>query len=83
MVGASEEDESKLRFYASKIIRNLMFKAISGQLDSNPTAAAVSADPDVDADRKSLIDILNFDSPFDYLDDTGEQFEITIDVDRL
>ncbi|GME68232.1 unnamed protein product [Ambrosiozyma monospora] len=28
MVGASEEDESKLRFYASKIIRNLMFKAI-------------------------------------------------------
>lgn len=71
MPGVSDDDESKFRFYTTHIIRSLLYKADSGQLDKD----------DENPDRKSLASLMNIN--FDSLDESGDQFEITIDIDRM
>ncbi|KAG7820742.1 hypothetical protein KL928_000826 [Ogataea angusta] len=57
MAGASDDDESKMRFYASRIIRSIMCQDEAAEVDLN--------------------------AEFDYMDQSGEQFEITIDIQRV
>ncbi|ODV86785.1 hypothetical protein CANARDRAFT_183062, partial [[Candida] arabinofermentans NRRL YB-2248] len=75
MIGASDDDESKLRFYATKIIKSLMYQELNGEPKRNATG-------DISDSRVSLIELLDVDQQFDSLDKSGEQLEITIDVDR-
>ncbi|VEU21894.1 DEKNAAC102865 [Brettanomyces naardenensis] len=69
MPGASDDDEAKFRFYAARIIRSLMYRSMNGELDGPEKV-----------DRKSLVALLNLDAAFDTMDESGEQFEITIDI---
>lgn len=77
--GASDDDEAKFRFYATRVIRGLMHQYTKGLLAETSQKQLVTAEPD----RKSIVALLNVDSnTFGAFGSVGEDFEITIDVDR-
>ncbi|QPG74082.1 hypothetical protein FOA43_001403 [Brettanomyces nanus] len=74
MPGASDDDEAKFRFYTSRIIRSLMYRSLNGELDFPEQK---------EPDRRYLVALLNLDASFDTMDGSGEQFELTIDINRM
>ncbi|KAF6008581.1 hypothetical protein HII13_003905 [Brettanomyces bruxellensis] len=77
--GASDDDEAKFRFYATRVIRGLMHQYTKGLLAETSQKQLVTPEPD----RKSIVALLNVDSnTFGAFGSAGEDFEITIDVDR-
>ena len=77
--GASDDDEAKFRFYATRVIRGLMHQYTKGLLAETSQKQLVTPEPD----RKSIVALLNVDSnTFGAFGSVGEDFEITIDVDR-
>lgn len=87
MPGASDDDESKFRFYAMRIIRGLMYQAVKGGLQSKEPVEQTLDDKELhEANRRSLIDLLNLSTSIEDIegiDKSGDQFEITIDINRL
>jgi Co/Zn/Cd efflux system component len=103
MPGVSDDEESKFRFYAMRIVRGVMFQAVKGQLHANgvgvnastSASASVSANScddsssavdGAEAQRRSLIDLLNLAAStgdLASLDSTGDVFEVTVSVSRL
>lgn len=87
MPGASDDDESKFRFYAMRIVRGLMYQAVKGGLEDRDVLKTKLDEKEAqEENRRSLIDLLNLSTSiedFEGLDKSGDQFEITIDIDRL
>lgn len=95
MPGASDDEESKFRFYTMRIIRGIMYKCVKGQLKKGKGNRLLGSDSDeavtnnesiAEENRRSLIDLLNLSTSIEDvegIDNSGDQFEITIDVSRL
>lgn len=87
MPGASDDDESKFRFYTMRIIRGLMYQTVKGHLHNKGLAEKEVNEEKLQEDnRRSLIDLLNLSTSiesFEGIDKLGDQFEITIDINRL
>ncbi|TID31168.1 hypothetical protein CANINC_000215 [Pichia inconspicua] len=87
MSGASDDDESKFRFYTMRIVRGLMYQAVKGSLSEKDLLKKKLDENEVqEENRRSLIDLLNLSTSIEDLeglDKSGDQFEITIDVNRL
>lgn len=92
MPGASDDEEAKFRFYGMRIVRGLMYQCVKGQLKKGKENNIGNKDDlqnteNVEEERKkSLIDLLNLSTSLEDvegMDNSGDQFEITIDISRL
>ncbi|KAI0464513.1 hypothetical protein LJB42_002128 [Komagataella kurtzmanii] len=73
--GASEDDESKFTFYVSKIVRSCLNDAVTKNTHLKPQNLDSKAFLDQLLQQSSDIDIQT-------LDETGDRFEITVEVER-
>lgn len=93
MPGASDDEESKFRFYTMRIVRGIMYKCVKGQLKKRKgflgdgsSDTRQNTESIAEENRRSLIDLLNLSTSIEDvegIDKSGDQFEITIDVGRL
>lgn len=87
MPGASDDDEAKFRFYCMRIVRGIMYQYVKGHLNSNNRNNYPDQNETVEEENKrSLINLLNLSTSIEDvegIDNSGDQFEITVDVNRL
>lgn len=88
MPGASDDEESKFRFYCMRIVRGIMYQCVKGHLNNNNRNKNYSEQNESieEENKRSLINLLNLSTSIEDvegIDNSGDQFEITIDVNRL